>query len=128
MNEHEAYEIIKKQLCKEIVEIAENIQKNNTMSVSELEKIDKIYHAKKSMLTAKAMEEAEEYEEPDGYSGARMTYSGRRGRGADGRYVSRDSGESYAEGYDRGYSEAMSRAQGGNSSGHYPAPYYPGRW
>lgn len=125
MNEYEAYEIIKKQLCKEIVEIAEGIQKNNTMSISELEKIDKLYHAKKSMLTAKAMEEAEEYEGGDGYSGARMTYSGRRGRGADGRYVSR---ESYAEGYDRGYSEAMNKANSDNYSGHYPMPGYPGRW
>lgn len=130
MNEYEAYEIIKKQLCKEIVEIAEGIQKNNTMSVSELEKIDKIYHTKKSMLAAKAMEEAEEYEGGDGYSGARMTYSGndvsgRRGRGADGRFVSR---ESYAEGYDRGYSEAMNKVHGDNYSGHYPIPGYPGRW
>lgn len=134
MNEYEAYEVIKRQLCKEVVEIAENIQKNNTMSVAELEKVDKIYHAKKSMLTAKAMEEAEEYEGQGGYSGTRMTYSGannssnasgRRGRGADGRFVSR---ESYDEGYDRGYSEGMSRARSENYSGHYPMPVYPGRW
>lgn len=124
MNEHEAYEIIMKHLCKEMVQMAEQIQHNNTMSVQDLEKIDKLAHAKKSMLTAKAMEEAEEYESEGGVSGTRMTYSGRRGRGADGRYVSRDAGESYADGYDRGYSEAMNR----NNSGHYPMPYYPGRW
>ena len=128
MNEREAFDIIMKQLCKETIEIAERIKQNNTMSVQDLEKIDKIYHAKKSMLTADAMEEAKEYEGVEnGMSGTRMTYSGRRGRGSDGRYVSRDAGESYADGYDRGYSEAMNRAQGGNS-GHYPAPYYPGRW
>lgn len=117
MNEREAYEIIMKQLCKETVQIAEQIQRNNAMSVQDLEKIDKIYHAKKSMLTADAMEEAKEYEGEGGMSG-------RRGRGADGRYVSRDHGESYSEGYDRGYSEAMNRG----NSGHYPMPYYPGRW
>ena len=128
MNEREAYDVVMKQLCKEMVQIAEQIQRNNTMSVQDLEKIDKLAHAKKSLLTAKAMEEAEEYEsgEEGGMSGARthMTYSGRRGRGTDGRYVSRDAGESYADGYDRGYSEAMNRG----NSGHYPMPYYPGRW
>lgn len=126
MNEHEAYEIIMKQLCTETVQIAEQIKKNGSMSVQDLEKIDKIYHAKKSMLTAEAMEEANDYE--GGMSGTRMTYSGRRGRGSDGRYVSRDAGENYAEGYDRGYSEAMSRMQNSNNSGHYPMPYYPTRW
>lgn len=128
MNARDSYEIIMKQLCKETDQIAEQIQKNGSMSVQDLEKIDKLFHAKKSMLTAKAMEEAEEYENSEGgMSGTRMTYSGRRGRGADGRYVSREASESFSDGYDRGYSEAMNRMGGGNTSGHYP-PYYPVRW
>ena len=114
MNANGSYEIIMNRLCKEIDQIAEQIHKNDGMSVQDLEKIDKLFHAKKSMLTAKAMEESSKYENEDGTFGDRMTYSGRRSRGA---------GESYAEGYDRGYSEAMSRG----TSGHYP-PYYPVRW
>ena len=42
--------------------------------------------------------------------------SGRRGRAMNGRYVSRDGGNSYSEGFSRGYSEAM------RQSGHYPMP------
>ena len=49
--------------------------------------------------------------------------SGRRGRSpSTGRYVSRDGGNSYAEGYSRGYSEAMSQ-----QSGHYPMGPWPDR-
>lgn len=36
--------------------------------------------------------------------------------GNNGRYVSRDGGNSYSEGFSRGYSEAM------RQSGHYPMP------
>lgn len=124
MNGNGSYEVIMKQICREIDQISDQIQKTNNMSIQDLEKIDKLFHTKKSMLTARAMEETEDYGEEGGVSGTRMTYSGRRGRGADGRYVSRDAGESYADGYDRGYSEAMNRG----ASGHYPMPYYPGRW
>lgn len=121
------HEVLEQKMCKELEMIQSKYASNpaQEMSVQDLEKVDKLYHALKSMATYTAMKEAEEYEE-GGMSGTRMTYSGRRGRGADGRYVSRDAGESYAEGYDRGYSEAMSRTQGGNS-GHYPPMYQP-RW
>lgn len=44
--------------------------------------------------------------------------SGRRGRAANGRYISRDGGNSYADGYSRGYSEAMMQ------SGHWPPDRY----
>ena len=88
-------------------------------SESDMKKYDCIMHALKSHLTAEAMMQAEEYEEYDGVSG-------RRGRDAKGRYVSRDSVRedhlSYADGYDRGYSEAMSRMQ------HMPQYYDHGRW
>lgn len=124
----------------------EDFKNLKRVAVSELRKLDaqyankeefsesdaKLYnclmHGLKSQLTAEAMIEADEYEIGEGgMSGTRMNYSGRRGRGADGRFVSRESGESYAEGYNRGYSEAMSQVGGGNTSGHYP-PYYPVRW
>jgi hypothetical protein len=108
------HELLEQKLCKEI-ELIESKYMNNAgeMSVQDVEKLDKIYHTLKSMATYNAMKEAEGYDEG---------MSGRRGRGADGRYVSRDSGASYNEGYERGYSEAM------NHSGHYPMMHYPTRW
>lgn len=139
MNSNEAYEVTMRQLCMEADQIAESIQKNKTMSTQDLEKLDKIYHLKKSMLTAKAMEDAEGYS-MDGVSGY-------RGRAANGRFVSRaQGGNSYTDGYEQGYSEAMSQANGysqgyseamsqmrreqnGESSGHYSMPpYMPRRW
>ena len=113
MNEFEAFEVIKKQLCKEVIQIAEQIQKTNTMSMQDLEKLDKLFHTKKSMLTTKAMEDAEEYsmsEMPGNGSYTNQNgngMSGMRGRSPmTGRYVSR-SNEAYSDGYSRGYSEAM---------------------
>lgn len=82
-------------------------------SESDAKKYDCMMHGLKCQLTAEAMLEAEEYE---GYSGDNM--SGRRGRAANGRYVSRDDG--YSQGYSRGYSEAMNQM-----SGHYPMMPYP---
>ena len=84
-------------------------------SEADMKKYDCIMHALKSQLTAEAMMEAEEYEN-EGLSGS-------RGRGADGRYVSRSmehdiNTRSYADGYSQGYSEAMNRME--NTSGHYP--------
>lgn len=117
-------EVLEQKMAKELELIANRYSQNPAQQMTEkdIEIADKLFHAMKSMATYKAMKEAEEYEE-GGASGARMTYSGRRGRGADGRYVSREGGESYAEGYSRGYEEGMNR------SGHYPMPYYPnGRW
>lgn len=107
------HEIIEQRLCREI-DLIESKYANGTgeMSIQDIEKLDKVYHTLKSMATYNAMKEAEEYGE-GGMSGA-------RGRGPDGRYVSRDAGESYSEGYDRGYSEAMNRMNSGNGySGHY---------
>lgn len=102
----------------------------------ELEKLDAQYAAKSEFTAADAemykclvmalekqmrIEQIENEMHGGGYEGGQ---SGRRGRGADGRYVSMDGDESYAEGYSRGYSEAMAQ------SGHYPhnMGYYPGRW
>ena len=93
----------------------------------------------KDQLTAEAMMRAESHDEEmeDGMSG-------RRGRAMNGRYVSRDGGQSYAEGYSQGYNEGMRQGhEGGQSysdgynrgynegmrqSGHmpmYPGPRYP---
>lgn len=114
-------EAILKRVCKEMEEISQQISSGKFDDVT-LDRLDKLAHTKKSMLTIKAMEEAEEYEN-QGYSGDDgMGKSGRRGRSpATGRYVSRDMGpqQSYAQGYSEGYSEAMNR------SGHYPmmGPY-----
>ena len=121
MNEHEIYEIGYKYVCKEIGDITEQIQKNASMSDKDLERLDKLYHIKKSMLTVKAMTDAEEYGK-DGVSGRRM--------------MSRDAGNtSYTEGYSDGYSEAMRQMDrtGGHegTSGHYypMTNYYPThRW
>ena len=58
-----------------------------------------------------------EDEEPQGYSG-------RRGRSPmTGRYVSRDGGNSYADGYSQGYSEGIHQGM----SGHWP-PMPPDRY
>lgn len=120
MDKHEISEIIEKQLCKEVDQIAESIHKSQTISLQELEKLDKIYHTLKSKATYEAMIEASDY--------AETGMSGRRGRDVNGRYISRDSGsynEGYENGYDRGYSEAMNHLKEGNSGHHYPVmPYY----
>jgi len=123
MNEHEIHDMIFKQVCKEIAQIADQIQKSGTMSEKDLDRLDKLYHTKKDMLTAKAMADSEEYE----------GMSGMRGRSPmTGRYVSRESNNSYTDGYSQGYSEAMNMMRGGEqgnnggNSGHYPMqPYYP---
>ena len=89
-------------------------------SESDMKKFDCIMHGLKCLLTAEAMLEAEEYETEG--------VSGRRGRAANGRYVSRDSfNDGYANGYNQGYSEAMSRSENSGMSGHYPQMPYPQR-
>ena len=116
MNEYEIYETDMKQVCKEIKEITEQIQKNGTASEQDYKRLDLLYHLKKSMLTCHGMEHPEEFE-----GGS----SGMRGRSPmTGRYVSREQG-SYEDGYSQGYAMAMNQNGGGNS-GHYPMnPYYP---
>ena len=131
MDKHEAHEIICKQLQKENNQLAEQIQRNNTMSIQDLEKLDKIFHLKKDMLTVKEKEETEEYYS-NGFSGENSAgnqngNSGYRGRAMNGRFVSRSAGgNSYSDGYAQGYSEAMNQM---NNSGHH-IPYYdePRRW
>lgn len=103
------HEILEEKMCHEL-ELLENKYSTNSgmeLSIQDLEKIDKLYHALKSMATYKAMKEAEEY----GFEDEGM--SGRRGRSPmTGRYVSRSMAP-------YGYEE----------SGHYPYPQgYPRQW
>ena len=109
------YEELEKVMCTELETLERKIKSSGAeMSMSDLEKIDKLAHAMKCLATYKAMKEAEEMEEG---------MSGRRGRAANGRFVSRESAASaasYADGYSQGYSEAMRQ-----QSGHYPAAVPP---
>ena len=117
MNEYEIYEANMKQVCNEIREITEQIQKNGTASEQEYKRLDLLYHLKKSMLTCHGMEHPEEFE-----GGS----SGMRGRSPmTGRYVSRERG-SYDDGYSSGYSNAMREMNQNGNSGHWPMySYYP---
>lgn len=104
MTEYEVFETHKNQVCKELEMLADKFKKTGAMTESDLDKIEKLWRTKKNMLAAKAMENPEEYDE----SPMEGNMPGRRTR-----YMSRDSGQSYAEGYSRGYNE-------GARSGHYP--------
>ena len=81
----EKIEAIEKSLCRELDAIEHKLEGGQEMSIQDLEKIDKIAHAMKCLATYKAMKEAEEYDQRE-YDG----YSGRRGRAANGQYISRD--------------------------------------
>lgn len=105
------FEALEKSMCMELEALDQKMKNGTEMSTQDLEKIDKLTHAMKSLATYKAMKEAEEYE---------GSMSGRRGRGMNGRFVSRE-GASYADGYSEGYSEAM------RQSGHYPMGPWPER-
>ena len=98
------FENLEKCMQKELEVFEQKMKSGTEMSTADLEKIDKLAHALKSLATYTAMKEAEE-----GYSEDGM--SGRRGRGMNGRYVSRDGG-SYADGYSQGYSEGMRQGSG----------------
>lgn len=119
MNEYEIYEANLKQVCKEIKDITEQIQKSGTATEQEYKRLDLLYHLKKEILACHGMEHPEEFE--NGIS----NMSGVRGRSPmTGQYVSRER-SSYEDGYSQGYAMAMNQNGGGNS-GHYPmAPYYP---
>lgn len=104
------HDILEQKMCKELATLEEKLANGADMSMADLDKIDKLYHALKSKATYDAMKESEEYGEGG--------MSGYRGRAANGRYVSRDM--SFEDGYSRGYSEAMD--QMGNSGYHPMMP------
>lgn len=86
-------------ICDELKELERKAEKNGTLTMSEVQYMDTLAHAKKNLLTGDAMMDAGEYE-----SGRYMPYSGglyggsyRRGRDSMGRYTSRR-GYSYDDG------------------------------
>lgn len=92
------------------------------VATEELEKLDAKYANQSEFSAADAemykcltmaLEKQMRIEQIEEEMGEFPGMSGRRGRGADGRYVSRDGG-SYADGYSEGYSEGM------RQSGHWP--------
>ena len=122
MDKYEASKVIEKQLCTEIIQIAENIQKAQSLTPQDLERIDKLYHALKSKENYEAMKDADEYSNYDNYggmSGNQNGNSGYRGRAMNGRFVSRAENASYSNGYSQGYADAMRQSREGNSE-HYP--------
>lgn len=97
------FEALEKKMCQELETLEQKMKGGSDMTMQDLEKVDKLSHALKSLATYRAMCEAEEYGEG---------MSGRRGRGSNGRYMSMDEGP---RSYDGGY------------SGHYPPPWWPER-
>lgn len=128
----EEFKNLKRVAMSELRRLDSQYANKDEFSEADAKKYDCMMHALKCHLTAEAMLKAEEYGEEGWSSESGMDgNSGRRGRGANGQYVSRDmesNNQSYADGYSRGYSEAM-RQNGGNS-GHYPPmnPYPSRGW
>lgn len=131
--EYKKCDVLEQKMCKELELLEQKYQNSPAeMSIQDLDKIDKLYHALKSMATYNAMKEAEEYGEEGWSSNSNNAggNSGYRGRAMNGRFVSRSNGNSYSEGYANGYSNGYSEAsEQMNNSGHYPMmPYAPRRW
>ena len=95
------FDVIEKAMCNEHDTISRKLDGGSEMSVTDVDRIDTLVHALKSLATYKAMKEAEEYE---GFSGANMRDAGRSGE-----YASR----SYSDGYNQGYHDA--RYRGGHT-------------
>ena len=112
----EEFKNLKRVAMNEIRKLDAAYANKDEFSEADMKKFDCLMHGFKCLLTAEAMLAAEEYENEEGFSG-------RRGRAADGRYMSRSmehdvNARSYADGYSQGYSEAMGRME--NTSGHNP--------
>lgn len=93
-------------ICDEMEELERKAEKGGKLSMQEIQYLDTLAHTKKNILTADAMEEAEEYS--GDYSGARMG----RGRGSNAR---RDSMGRYSSEYGRSYGDRSYR--GGSYEG-----------
>ena len=113
------YENLEEAMCKELEMLDKKYtSESGEMTVQDVEKADKLYHALKSAATYHAMKDAEEWDEEEGESGARgrnydlygRSYA--RRRDSMGRY-SRDMGMDGYSGhwpmmypqYPRGYDE-----------------------
>lgn len=86
MNKFETLESV---MCKELEALEHKLQGGAEMSTADLDKIDKLAHAMKSLATYKAMKDPEAWEDGE--------MSGRRGM--NGRYVSRGYGPDGYSGY-----------------------------
>lgn len=91
-------------VCDELKELERKAEKNGSLSMSEVQYMDTLAHAKKNLLTGEAMMEAEDgesgrYSMPNYGYGNSYNYGGsyRRGRDSMGRYTSRR-GYSYDDG------------------------------
>ena len=92
-------------VCDELEELERKAEKNGSLSMSEIQYMDTLAHAKKNLLTGEAMMEAEDgesgrYSMPHYGYGNSYNYGGsyRRGRDSMGRYTSRRGGYSYDDG------------------------------
>ena len=101
-------------VCDELKELERKAEKNGSLSMSEIQYMDTLAHAKKNLLTGEAMMKAEEegesgyYMPSNGYYGrsyagdSRVVNTGRssyaRGRDRMGRYTSRRGSMSYDDG------------------------------
>lgn len=92
-------------ICDELKELERKAEKNGSLSMSEIQYMDTLAHAKKNLLTGEAMMEAEDgesgrYSMPHYGYGNSYNYGGsyRRGRDSMGRYTSRRGGYSYDDG------------------------------
>ena len=110
------FESLEKFLCKQLEDLEQNVTSKG-ITTQELDQIDKIIHALKSLVTYKAMKESEEYSNPEhGFSG----YHGRS-------YTNYNHGQSYEDGYSRGYAEGQRQAHD-TMNHNYPAMPYPKNW
>lgn len=115
------YEYIEKMLDSELEAMDQKYKSGSKMTVDDLDKLDKIAHAGKSLLCYCKEKKNAEYEDMMPEEG---NMSGYRGRAANGRYVSRSG--SYADGYSQGYAEGRSQAMRENQSGYNGhIPYMP---
>lgn len=94
------FEAICEAIHRELDELDDKFAKGERINAQELEHIDKMSHALKSLATYKAMKGNSEY----GGSYDEGSYARGRSR-MTGRYISRDEGPGYArdEGYSRRY-------------------------
>ena len=96
------HDVIERKMCKEIEAIEEKYRANPTaeMTVQDLDRLDKLYHALKSKATYDAMKEASNYKPDENSSSMHGNMANIYGE---------SDRSSYADGYSRGYSEAMSQ-------------------
>ena len=101
------YENLEEAMCRELEMLDKKYSSDaGEMTVQDVEKADKLYHALKSAATYHAMKDAEEWDDDDEESGearrgrnyGRYGRSYARGRDSMGRYTSRD-GRDYSGGY-----------------------------